>query len=163
MTPGSIVMAATETTAKAEHPPRVLIADDNPQGAELLEAYLAGHDYEIATAADGESTLRLVQEFKPDVLLLDVMMPKFSGFEVCKRLKSNPETADIMVLMVTALDQSSDIDRAVEAKTDDFLTKPINKAELLLRVRAALKSRQHKHQLERALAYIEYVQQNKTK
>src|SRR4051812_48157204 len=156
-------MASPETPAPPDRPPRVLIADDNPQGCELLEAYLAGHDYEIATAADGEETLRRVREFKPDVLLLDVMMPKFSGFEVCKRLKSNPETADIMVLMVTALDQSSDIDRAVEAKTDDFLTKPINKTELLLRVRAALRSRQHKEQLDRALSYIEYVQQNKTK
>jgi two-component system, OmpR family, alkaline phosphatase synthesis response regulator PhoP len=156
-------MAASDTTDKSERTPRVLIADDNPQGAELLEAYLADQDYEVATAADGDSTLRLVAEFKPDVLLLDVMMPKFSGFEVCKRLKANPETADIMVLMVTALDQSSDIDRACEAKTDDFLTKPINKMDLLLRVRAALRSRQHKQPLERALAYFEYVQQNKTK
>ena len=115
MAPGSSVMAATETADKSDHPSAAaLIADDNPQGGRASsEAYLAGQDYEIATAADGESTLRLVSEFKPDVLLLDVMMPKFSGFEVCKRLKSNPETADIMVLMVTALDQSSDIDRAV--------------------------------------------------
>ena len=141
-------------------PARILIADDNPQGAELLEAYLTGGDYEIETAADGEETLRKVREFKPDVMLLDVMMPKISGFEVCKRLKANPETADIMVLMVTALDQPSDIDRAVDARTDDFLTKPINKTELLIRVKAALASRKHKNQLDRALAYIEGVQGN---
>ena len=141
---------------------RILIADDNPQGVELLEAYLSGGDYEIQTAADGEETLRKVREFKPDVLLLDVMMPKISGFEVCKRLKANPETADIMVLMVTALDQPSDIDRAVDAKTDDFLTKPINKTELLIRVKAALDSRKHKNQLDRALAYIDGVQGNIT-
>jgi len=140
--------------------PRILIADDNPQGVELLEAYLSGGDYEIQTAAEGEETLRKVREFKPDVILLDVMMPKISGFEVCKRLKANPETADIMVLMVTALDQPSDIDRAVDAKTDDFLTKPINKTELLIRVTAALKCRQYKNQLERALAYIDGVQGN---
>src|SRR5437763_284537 len=133
---------------------RILIADDNPQGVELLEAYLAGGDYEIATAEDGEETLRKVKDWKPDVILLDVMMPKISGFEVCKRLKANPETADIMVLMVTALDQPADIDRAVDAKTDDFLTKPINKTELLIRVKAALDSRRHKNQLDRALAYI---------
>ncbi|MEI7684495.1 MAG: response regulator [Planctomycetota bacterium] len=138
--------------------PRILIADDNPQGVELLEAYLAGGDYEIQTAVDGDETLRKVRDFKPDVLLLDVMMPKISGFEVCKRLKANPDTADIMVLMVTALDQPSDIDRAVDAKTDDFLTKPINKTELLIRVKSALGSRQHKNHLDRALAYIEGVQ-----
>lgn len=141
-------------------PPRILIADDNPQGVELVEAYLSGGDYDIQTATDGEDTLRKVREYKPDVLLLDVMMPKISGFEVCKRLKANPDTADIMVLMVTALDQPSDIDRAVDAKTDDFLTKPINKTELLIRVNAALKSRQHKNQLDRALAYIDGVQGN---
>jgi two-component system, OmpR family, alkaline phosphatase synthesis response regulator PhoP len=140
--------------------PRILIADDNPQGAELVEAYLSGGGYDIQTATDGEDTLRKVREFKPEVLLLDVMMPKISGFEVCKRLKANPETADIMVLMVTALDQPSDIDRAVDAKTDDFLTKPINKTELLIRVKAALKSREHKNQLDRALAYINGVQGN---
>lgn len=139
--------------------PRILIADDNPQGVELLEAYLAG-DYELATAVDGEDTLRQVKAFRPDVILLDVMMPKISGFEVCKRLKANPETSDIVVLMVTALDQPSDIDRAVEAKTDDFLIKPINKADLLIRLKAALGSRQHKDQLDRALAYIDNVQAN---
>jgi two-component system alkaline phosphatase synthesis response regulator PhoP len=139
---------------------RILIADDNPQGIELLEAYLSGGDYDIQTSADGEETLRKVRDFKPEVILLDVMMPKISGFEVCKRLKSNPETADIMVLMVTALDQPSDIDRAVDAKTDDFLTKPINKTELLIRMKAALESRQHKNHLDRALAYIEGVQAN---
>src|SRR5215213_3643997 len=101
-------------------PARVLIADDNPQGVELLEAYLGGTDYELRTAYDGEETLRTVAEWQPDLILLDVMMPKISGFEVCKRLKSNAATGDIAVLMVTALDQHSDIDRAVEAGTDDF-------------------------------------------
>jgi DNA-binding response OmpR family regulator len=138
--------------------PRILIADDDPQGAELLEAYLSGTDYEVQIAADGGETLQKVAEWKPDLILLDVMMPKHSGFEVCKRIKSNPATNDIVVLMVTALDQPSDIDRAVEAGTNDFLTKPINKAELLLRVRAALKARSHKAQLDQALAYIENVQ-----
>ena len=141
-------------------PPRVLIADDNPQGVELLEAFLAGTDYDIATACDGEDTLRKVEEWRPDLILLDIMMPKISGFEVCKRLKAKEETRDIVVLMVTALDQNSDIDRAVEAGTNDFLTKPINKTELLVRVKAALKSREYKEQLTQALAYIEGVQAN---
>jgi DNA-binding response OmpR family regulator len=139
-------------------PPRVLIADDNPQGVELLEAYLTGTGYETQVAYDGEETLRKVNDWHPDLILLDIMMPKISGFEVCKRLKANAQTATIVVLMVTALDQHSDIDRAVEAGTDDFMTKPINKAELLLRVKAALKSRQQARPLDQTLAYIEGVQ-----
>ncbi|HEV8062434.1 MAG TPA: response regulator [Gemmataceae bacterium] len=139
-------------------PPRVLIADDNPQGVELLEAYLAGCAYETETAADGEETLRKVAQWRPDLILLDIMMPKISGFEVCKRIRANPETHDIAVLMITALDQLSDIERAVEAGTDDFLTKPINKTELLLRVRSALKSRLNKRDLDRAIAYIQAVE-----
>jgi DNA-binding response OmpR family regulator len=138
--------------------PRILIADDNPQGLELLEAYLAAEDYEVRTAADGEQTLRLLAQWRPDLLLLDIMMPRISGFEVCKRLRGDPATRDTAVLMVTALDQPSDVERAVEAGTDDFLTKPINKAELLLRVRAAIKSRRTGRELDRALAYIDAVQ-----
>jgi PleD family two-component response regulator len=139
-------------------PPRVLIADDNPQGVELLEAYLGDTDYEIRTAADGDETLRKVNDWQPDLILLDIMMPKISGFEVCKRLRAEPATRDTAVLMITALDQPSDVERAVEAGTDDYLTKPINKTDLLLRVRALLKTRQYKRELDRALAYIEAVE-----
>jgi two-component system alkaline phosphatase synthesis response regulator PhoP len=138
--------------------PRVLIADDNPQGVELLEAYLSDCDCDVAIAADGEETLQKVQSWQPDLILLDIMMPRISGFEVCKRLRASPATRNIAVLMVTALDQPSDVDRAVEAGANDFLTKPINKADLLLRVRAALNSRQHKEQLDQTLVYIEGVE-----
>lgn len=138
--------------------PRILIAEDNPEGAELLEAYLDGADYELMIAVDGEDTLRKVESFQPDLILLDVMMPKISGFEVCKRLKANPKTQEIIIHMITALDQHHDIDRAVEAGTNDFLTKPINKAELLLRIKAALASRQFTDPLDQTLAYIEGVQ-----
>ena len=138
--------------------PRILIADDNPQGVELLEAYLSDGDYELRTADDGDETLHQVQDWRPDLILLDIMMPKISGFEVCKRIRSNPETRDIAVLMITALDQPSDVERAVEAGTDDFVTKPINKTDLLLRVRSALASRKNKRELDRALAYIEGVE-----
>jgi two-component system, OmpR family, alkaline phosphatase synthesis response regulator PhoP len=139
-------------------PPRVLIADDNPQGAELLEAYLGDSGYELRTAADGEETLRAVAAWQPDLILLDIMMPRLSGFEVCKRLRANPATRDVAVLMITALDQVSDVERAVEAGTDDFLSKPIEKTVLLLRVRSLLRSRQNKRELDRALAYIEEVE-----
>jgi len=140
-------------------PPRILIADDMPDTVELFEIYLAEAGYELRSAADGEETLRLIQQWQPDLVLLDIMMPKISGFEVCKRLRANPATRDTAVLMLTALDQPSDIERAVEAGTDDFLTKPINKNELLLRVRALLQSRQNKRELDRTLAYIEAVEQ----
>ncbi len=139
--------------------PRILIADDNPQGVELLEAYLGELDCDTRTAADGEETLRVVEEWLPDLILLDVMMPRISGFEVCKRLRGNPRTKDVAVLMVTALDQPSDIDRAVEVGTDDFLTKPINKTELLLRVRSLLKGRMYKKELDRALAHFQNIEQ----
>jgi two-component system, OmpR family, alkaline phosphatase synthesis response regulator PhoP len=139
-------------------PARVLIAEDNPQNAELVEAYLGEHEFEIRIAADGEQTLQIVRAWRPDLILLDVMMPKISGFEVCKRLRADPVTSDTAVLMITALDQASDVERAVEAGTDDFLTKPINKNELLLRVRSLLKSRHNKRELDRALAYIEAVE-----
>jgi CheY-like chemotaxis protein len=146
-------------TKAAAPPPRILIADDNPQGVELLEAYLAGTDYDIETAADGEETLRKVRDWRPDLILLDIMMPRISGFEVCKRLRADPATREVGVLMITALDQHSDVERAVEAGTDDFLTKPINKTELLLRVASILKSRLYKRDLDRALAYILAVDQ----
>jgi two-component system alkaline phosphatase synthesis response regulator PhoP len=151
--------AAPPVAGAGSTPPRILIADDNPQGVELLEAYLSSGNYDIRTAADGEETLRLVADWHPDLILLDIMMPKISGFEVCKRLRANPATRDIPVLMITALDQPSDIERAVDAGTNDFLTKPIDKAPLLLRVRSLLQSRHYKLELDRALAYIEAVEQ----
>ena len=139
--------------------PRILIADDNAQNAELLEAHLDGTGYETRLAMNGEETLAAARDWKPDVLLLDVMMPKMSGFEVCKRLRSDAQTNDIGVIIVSALDQVADIERAVDAGTEDFLTKPINKTELLLRVRALLDARQQTSEVERGLAYFRRVLQ----
>lgn len=136
---------------------RILIAEDNPQGAELLEAYVADAGYDVRIATDGESTLQLVRDWKPDIVLLDVMMPKISGFEVCKRIRSDPATRGIGVLMVTALDQPSDVERAVDVGTHDFLTKPIPKADLLLRIQALLASRSG-DELADTLTYLEAVQ-----
>ena len=109
-------------------------------------------------ASNGEDTLAAAKSWKPDLILLDVMMPKLSGFEVCRRLRADPATRTVAVLMVTALDQANDVEAAVESGTDDFITKPINKTELLLRVRALLESRERPNDLERAIAYIERVQ-----
>jgi CheY-like chemotaxis protein len=142
-------------------PARILIADDHAQGVELLEAFLLGSPYEVRTAENGEEALRLVANWKPDLVLLDVMMPRISGFEVCKRLRGDPATRDVAVIMVTALDQPSDVERAVEAGTDDFLTKPVNKTELLRCVRSLLKSRsRHAHEPDRLIDYIDSVQRD---
>jgi DNA-binding response OmpR family regulator len=134
--------------------PKIVIADDNLQNVELLEAYLSDFDCEICTAHDGEETLRVVEEFAPDLLLLDVMMPRLSGFEVCKKIRANPATKDLLILMVTALNEAADFERGVQAGTDDFLTKPVNKIELLCRIRSLLRVRHLKTQLDRTLAYL---------
>jgi two-component system, OmpR family, alkaline phosphatase synthesis response regulator PhoP len=141
-----------------DRPARILIAEDTPQAAELLEAFLADTDYEVRVASDGEQTLQQVAAWQPDLILLDVMMPRISGFEVCKRLRANPATHGIAILMITALDQHSDVERAVEAGTDDFLSKPITKAELLRRVPALLAAKRHKSDLDRTLSYIDEVE-----
>lgn len=134
---------------------RILIADDNPTNVELLEVYLSDIDCLTAVAVDGQDTLNKVESFWPDLILLDVMMPKLSGFEVCKKLKSNPATRGVMILMVTALNELGDIERAVNAGTDDFLSKPVNKLELLKRVENMLKLRHMTDELERLRRYIE--------
>ncbi|MFP6701722.1 MAG: response regulator, partial [Planctomycetaceae bacterium] len=119
-----------------DRPPRLLIADDNQQNRELLEAYLGDDGYEIAMACDGQETLDMVQSFGPDLVLLDIMMPRLSGYEVCQQLKDADATQDIPILMVTALNEMGDIERAVEAGCDDFLTKPVNRLELTTRVKS---------------------------
>ncbi len=134
--------------------PKILIADDNHQNVELLEAYLSDFECELRTAHDGEETLQVVGEFAPDLLLLDVMMPRLSGFEVCKKIRANPQTKDLLILMVTALNEAADFERGVQAGTDDFLTKPVNKVELLCRIRSLLRVRHLKTQLDRTLAYL---------
>ncbi|MBN9517316.1 response regulator [bacterium] len=138
--------------------PRVLIVDDSQPNAELLEAHLDGSGFDTRIASNGEDALVAAREWQPDVILLDVMMPRLSGFEVCERLRADPATHGVGVLMVTALDQPSDVDRAVAVGTDDFITKPINKTELLIRVRALLDARKQATDTDRALAYMGRVQ-----
>ncbi len=139
--------------------PRILIADDNAANRELLEALLAKIDCDTKIAVDGQDTIAKVKSFKPDLILLDVMMPKLNGFEVCRALKSNPETARIMILMVTALSELGDIERAVEAGTDDFLSKPVNSLELQRRVKNMLKLKGTEDELERLRAYIREMEE----
>ncbi|MCX7392084.1 MAG: response regulator [Planctomycetota bacterium] len=143
-----------QTSSSDSRRSRVLIADDNEPNRELLEVYLADVDCDITTSVDGRDTLEKVASFQPDVILLDVMMPKLSGFEVCQRIKSDPATSPIMILMVTALGELGDIERAVDAGTDDFLSKPVNKVELVKRVENMLKLRSVTDELERLRRYI---------
>lgn len=138
--------------------PRILIADDNQANSELLEAYLVEFDCDLAFASDGQQTLEKVQAFHPHLILLDVMMPKVSGFEVCQQLKSDPSTQGIMILMVTALNELGDIERAVVAGTDDFLTKPVQKPELLKRVENMIQLRSIKDENERLRKYIQSME-----
>jgi two-component system, OmpR family, alkaline phosphatase synthesis response regulator PhoP len=141
--------------------PRILIADDNAQNRELLEALLARIECETELAIDGQDTLNKVETFKPDLILLDVMMPKLNGFEVCRKLKSNPTTSRIMILMVTALSELGDIERAVDAGTDDFLSKPVNALELQKRVTNMLKFKGTEDENERLRAYIREMEETK--
>ena len=137
---------------------RILIADDNDANRELLEAYLIKIECETETSIDGQDTLDKIESFKPDLVLLDVMMPKLSGFEVCKQIKDNPETKRIMVLMVTALNELGDIGRAVNSGTDDFLSKPVNRVELTKRVENMLKLKGTEDELERLRKYIQEME-----
>ena len=137
---------------------RLLIADDNAQNRELLDAYLGDHGFELEFAVDGADTLDKVASFEPDVVLLDIMMPRMSGYEVCQKLKNDDATKSIAVLMVTALDNAADIEKAVVAGADDFLSKPVNRIEILTRVRSLLRVRHLATENERLLAYIADVE-----
>lgn len=139
----------------------ILIVDDNVPNCELLEAYLSGEGYEIRIVHDGHQALEAVGENQPDLILLDIMMPRLSGYEVCQTLKSNEETSVIPVLMVTALNEMGDIEKAVSAGCDDFLTKPVNKIELKTRVRSLLKVRHLRNERDRLLAYLQEVEQSR--
>jgi two-component system cell cycle response regulator len=136
----------------------VLIVDDNPQNIELLQAFLESLPVRIVSAIDGVDALEKVEQHKPDLILLDIMMPRMSGFQVCKKLKSEPKTRDIQILMVTALNELGDIEQASECGTDDFVSKPVNKLELLTRVKSLLRVRHMKSELERALTYLNEIE-----
>ena len=138
----------------------VLLVDDNPQNIELLQAFLESLPVKLVTAIDGLDALQKVAEHSPDLILLDIMMPHMSGFQVCKKLKSDPKTKDIQILMVTALNELGDIERATECGTDDFVSKPVNKFELLTRVKSLLRVRHLKTELERALTYLHEIEQD---
>lgn len=147
-------MKQTKFDKEENKTPTILVVDDNQQNLELLQAYLEDIDCKSVPAYDGLEALEIVAGQPPDLILLDVMMPKMSGFEVCKRLKNDPKTEDIPIIMVTALNEYGDIERGIDSGTDDFISKPVNKLELLTRVKTMLKLKHLSDKLERTLAYL---------
>jgi two-component system alkaline phosphatase synthesis response regulator PhoP len=151
-------MSRLNPKMELETTPTILVVDDNQQNLELLQAYLDDVNCKTIPAHDGLEALEIVAKQPTDLILLDVMMPKISGFEVCKKLKSNPKTSDIPIIMVTALNEFRDIERGIDSGTDDFISKPVNKLELLTRVKTMLKLKHLSDKLERTLAYLSEIE-----
>ncbi len=134
---------------------KILLVDDIAINLELQKAYLQGSGYDVILAMDGEEALRKVYEEKPDLILLDIMMPKKNGYEVCRLLKNDPETRFIPVIMVTALKDIEDKIKGIEAGADDFISKPFNKTELMARVRSLLRIKSLHDELENKMEQLD--------
>jgi len=130
--------------------PTILVVDDNQENLELLQAYLEDMDCQTVPAGDGLQAMEIVADNPPDLILLDVMMPKMS--------ENDPKTSDIPIIMVTALNEFGDIEHGIDSGTDDFISKPVNKLELLTRVKTMLKLKHLSDKLERTLAYLSEIE-----
>jgi class 3 adenylate cyclase len=120
-------------------PPLILVVDDNPMNVEILQTRLLANGYEIITATDGEEALAAVREQRPDLVLLDVMMPKKDGIQVCRELRADPTLPFIPIILVTAKTDTKDVVRGLEAGGDEYLTKPVDQAALVARVKSMLR------------------------
>jgi adenylate cyclase len=141
-------------------PPRILIVDDTPANVHILQSRLAAHGYDIVTATDGEAALAAVKETQPDLILLDVMMPKMDGIEVCRRLRADASVPFIPIIMVTAKSDPADVVAGLEAGGDEYLTKPVDQPALVARVKSMLRIKTL-HDTVEALA-AERAEWNKT-
>jgi adenylate cyclase len=135
---------------------RILVVDDTARNVKLLADLLAVKGYEVVTAASGTEALELVESTRPDLVLLDVVMPGMTGYEVCRRIREGPAGRMLPVVMVTALDPAEERVKGIEAGADDFLTKPINQPELLARVRSLLRIKSLYAQLEESNRTLEH-------
>jgi len=133
-------------------PRKLLVVDDTPQNVKLLADLLIAKGYAVVTARSGREALERMERERPDLVLLDVVMPEMSGYEVCRAIRATPDTAMVPVVMVTALDPAQERVKGIEAGADDFLTKPINQAELLARVRSLLRIKELHDTLEQRVA-----------
>ncbi|MCB0282070.1 MAG: response regulator [Calditrichae bacterium] len=131
-----------------EKRPRILIVEDKQDNVDLISYFLKPQNYEIFIAMDGEAGLEMVTKHNPDIILLDIMLPKMNGFEVCERIKKNPATRFIPVIMITALKDLKDKIHSLEVGADDFITKPFENVELLTRVKSLLRIKRYHDELE---------------
>ena len=136
-------------------PPRILIVDDNPMNVDILQTRLAAHGYETVTAGDGEEALVIAREKQPDLILLDIMMPKMDGMEVCRQLKRDPTLPFMPIILVTARSESKDIVAGLEAGGDEYLTKPVDQAALVARVKSMLRMKALYDQVQEQTARLE--------
>ena len=123
-----------------DHAAKVLIVDDNKENIDLIAYFLKSQNYKLFTAFDGVEALKLVESGQPDIILLDIMLPKLDGFQVCERIKKNQKTQFIPIIMITALKELKDKIRSLEVGADDFISKPFENVELLTRVKSLLRS-----------------------
>jgi class 3 adenylate cyclase len=136
-------------------PPQILIADDNPENLDIFRTRLAVHGYEILTATDGEEALAIAREKQPDLILLDVMMPKMDGIEVCRSLKADPSFPFVPIIMITAKTDSQDVVSGLEAGADEYLPKPVDQAALVARVKSMLRIKALHDEVQAQAAQLE--------
>ncbi len=151
-------MKTVETLTEARKPV-ILIVDDIPVNIQLIQGYLTAVGYQTVVAQNGEEAIFRVREALPDLILLDVMMPKINGLETCRILKRNQQTQHIPIIMVTALNELDDKIRGIEAGADDFISKPFNRLELLARVKSLLRLKHYYDQLQEKIRLLEQAKE----